>query len=140
MPLSLLKTCKNMVGLSCYINSVLEFVKRGYAFKVFVKTPKKKMKLVMTSLKIGESDFGLPYIKWASGCRVINERNRRCGEGIPEEEAVCRICYVELGVGGETLRWSVAAKENLHLLKRVCTVEWFSIKSNMTCDVCKQDV
>ncbi|XP_004497493.1 uncharacterized protein [Cicer arietinum] len=62
------------------------------------------------------------------------------GEDIPEEEAVCRICMVELGEGGDTFKLECSCKGELSLAHRECAVKWFGIKGNRTCDVCKQEV
>ena len=62
------------------------------------------------------------------------------GEDIPEEEVVCRICLIELGEGGETLKMECRWKWELALAHLEWALKWFSIKGNKTSDVCKHDV
>ncbi|XP_010558263.1 PREDICTED: uncharacterized protein LOC104826973 [Tarenaya hassleriana] len=68
------------------------------------------------------------------------DENEDGGEDVPEEEAVCRICLIELGEDSEAFKMECMCKGELALAHKECTIKWFTIKGNRTCDVCKQEV
>ncbi|CAN6887875.1 unnamed protein product [Brassica oleracea] len=70
----------------------------------------------------------------------LNDTNVDGGEDVPEEEAVCRICLVELGEDSEAFKMECMCRGELALSHKECTIKWFTIKGNRTCDVCKQEV
>lgn len=106
------------------INKDNSIQKLNYFFRVIPSTPK---------VKDEDSDLSM-----ASTGK--DENNEAGGEDIPEEEAVCRICLVELCEGGETFKLECSCKGELSLAHRECAVKWFAIKGNKTCEVCKQEV
>ncbi|CAI9089894.1 OLC1v1024545C1 [Oldenlandia corymbosa var. corymbosa] len=131
----------NLTGHSQLL--VEQQMRRSYSVPVNVKT---------RSLRQTDSSGGLvrvisatsrPRLELDSVANHSEDTDIACdvaGEDIPEEEAVCRICLVELGEGGETIKLECSCKGELALAHKECAVKWFSIKGNKTCDVCQQEV
>jgi len=71
---------------------------------------------------------------------LFTSENNDDGEDIPEEEAVCRICLIELGEEGSTFKLECSCKGELALAHQECAVKWFCIKGNKNCDICKEEV
>ncbi|EOA20564.1 hypothetical protein CARUB_v10000877mg [Capsella rubella] len=76
----------------------------------------------------------------ASKISKLNDENNDGGEDVSEEEAVCRICMVEMEEDSEAFKMECMCKGELALAHKTCTIKWFTIKGNITCDVCKQEV
>lgn len=56
------------------------------------------------------------------------------------EEAICRICFVELSEGGETLKMECSCRGELAYAHRECAITWFRTKGDNKCEVCQEEV
>uniref|UniRef100_A0A7N1A6M0 RING-CH-type domain-containing protein n=1 Tax=Kalanchoe fedtschenkoi TaxID=63787 RepID=A0A7N1A6M0_KALFE len=61
-------------------------------------------------------------------------------DDITEEEAVCRICFEELGEELETFKLECDCRGDLALVHMQCSQRWFNIRGNRTCEICRKEV
>ncbi|CAK9323185.1 unnamed protein product [Citrullus colocynthis] len=93
------------------------------------------VRLIPISPQIGKEIIMTPF----KSPTYHNDKNIDTGEHI-SEEAICRICLIELGNGLETFKMECNCKGELALAHQECAIKWFSTKGNRICDVCRQEV
>ncbi|KAI3832396.1 hypothetical protein MKW92_001719 [Papaver armeniacum] len=101
----------------------------GGVFRVIPTTPASDRKQLYYVKHATDTTPRYPSINDADG-----------GEDMAEEEAVCRICFVELAEGGDTIKMECSCKGELALAHQECAIKWFSIKGNKKCEICQQEV
>ncbi|KAH9603801.1 hypothetical protein KSS87_000579 [Heliosperma pusillum] len=119
-------------------------MKRSFSVPVKLKNPSLKrlgstggvIRVVPVTQQTVEVDRSLT----TDGTVSDNDNEDAGEEDIPEEEAVCRICLVELSEGGDAFKLECSCKGELALAHKECAVKWFTIKGNKICDVCQRDV
>ncbi|XP_057779114.1 uncharacterized protein LOC130997716 [Salvia miltiorrhiza] len=105
--------------------SIKQMDNLGSVYRVVPTTPRVTEQIAAASVPVGS---------------IGADEKNDYAEDIPQEEAVCRICFVELGEGSDTLKMECSCKGELALAHQECAIKWFSIKGNKTCDICKQEV
>ncbi|XP_010920401.1 uncharacterized protein [Elaeis guineensis] len=93
------------------------------------------LRVIPSTPQVVGTSAAVPEVITAVDCEIGDD-----GEDIPEEEAVCRICMIELSEGSDTLKLECNCKGDLALAHQECAMKWFSIKGNRNCEVCKQEV
>lgn len=81
----------------------------------------------------------LPVIACIQSLSFCSDVSDDLGKDVTED-AVCRICLVELGEGSPTVKMECSCKGELALAHRDCAVKWFTLKGNRTCDICRNKV
>lgn len=92
-------------------------------------------RVILPSNQEEEEEQSIPLESSASVFPLCDSERNSIGT---EEGAVCRICLIELS--GKTLNLECSCKGELCLAHQDCAVRWFSLKGNITCEVCNQQV